>query len=667
MLKPTGYRPPDWQSVSLARNEIHDRYRGYFEVVAEMKRMRKHAYTDVLVDLPEDYADAAAPYALTGFPVLGDYLDRIKGMIAQHEPKAVVAATEPNRDAWKNAAEEEKCLNAIRVMLERSQSRGTFSRALDAQVAFGLSWISLMPDTWAVKQMGEWKRKDGEDADEYMERMRDGLKGRVPLIMRDHDPETVLPFFSDREELTAVVVVTLHSLLDVEMKMGYRRVGNAKDGYGWEGTDGTLFEGTVAPDIGGATESKSVGDSTTGSARTWVEKVTWCDRWYTRTWLDGTLVDEWEHDAGLVPFVPAYGVEGAERDPAFANRGIGYNALPVAQLYAKWMAWVASVARTYAAPTIVGRGDISGQGDGTSAELELPAGRATIWNEDVVKEILAPFTNVQTPVDLRAMLTILDQFIQSVTISDFGRAISGGDLSGYAVVSLQNIQASLLKPIYTSLRRQWEQVFELMRAWIRKCFPDGVRIHGGIEEKVGPDGERMKIRQLIEYGEKQITLNPIEVEIKEGIPQDVMARDQLLMTKHREGFLSLHTTMELMETENVQAEIEEIERDNLRRAPETIAAIVNLALGKVGVRGEAMEQAQNTPARQALQQAMTTYLGGQGGAGNGGPFPANAPTGGVPENQGPGRTNPGGGQMSGPHLPSVGGPQRTPSGGGGMP
>ena len=148
-----------------------------------------------------------------------------------------------------------------------------------------------------------------------------------------------------------------------------------------------------------------------------VEGYGWGDRWGNRgllgcrwwrrwcgvisgvigTWLDGVLVEDWEHGLGMVPFAFAYGSPSIHRDPAFAERGVGYNALRAAQVWARWQARVAESAVKWSRQILVGTSDWEGDDVQRSFSFEDDI---NIFKAGEVDDLKAPFASMHMPIDV---------------------------------------------------------------------------------------------------------------------------------------------------------------------------------------------------------------------------------------------------------------------------
>ena len=663
MRRPQGYAPPGFDEAWEHRQEIAERYRAFHDSVDRQKEMRRHDYDGTFSEMDEEERARAAPYALRGNPAHGDYIDRAVGKVSGNRPEAMVVADALRPKAMDAAGYEERCLNAAFRQISLQQQTDPYELGVDSMIAYGLAVWSVFPDQRVIREMdGDFRRRKGESAKAHMERYEELMGHKVPLVIRAHDPQTVLPFFSDRNELDAMIVVTEHSVLNVSRTMGYKRVHktegvNLKGEWGWE-KGGVLFEPDVPSDIseysGGSGARKRYSSSTAQ-----VEKMVWCDKWMTRTWLNGVLVEEYEHDMGRVPFALARGQIAVDSDPEFAHRSLAYNALPISQAIAKWNARIAETAEMYKKPTVL----FETEQKDLLKSYDWDFGKLIGFRPNSLKNLQMPLATAQTGIDLQRQLEMLEQKFQTTTISDFGKGVDAG-LSGYAVSQLESNQTTTLRPAYANLRRAMADVMELIRAWTRTCFPGGGIVLKGVVETREHEGQRRHVREMLVYGEEHMTGNVIEVEIDEGIKQDQVAAHKALMEESELGYRSKHGAMELMGIDDPAREMERKRLEMLVDSDLTKQAAFELAMKRLGLIQEAVAEQENSPERTAMNDVMRRYMGGPGAQPPPpGSQPVNAP-GGQPINQqlgaGGAPPNPGGAQL---HLPNEGGgPQASPSG-----
>ena len=636
--KPRGWRLPTYGEARYYHQVMRSYYREAHEDIAKRKRALNGDIGDALSVLPADKTANIGKLAQFGIPQYNDYIDRVTGMIIQEEPEPMIIAPGIDKRVQERAALEERALKSWLQGIEAQQNRSPYAQAVHAQVAAGGSWLHLQPDP-ALRAM---KRGDDESPTRHVARAKKLLKERIPFILSDVDPHLVYPFFGDRERLMMVQVQSDHTLMDVELGMGYAPVGdrgnNGRFGH-WRKV--SLGEPQLSNEsVDGDWSSPSYSGEQT------VERLIHTDPWGQIMFLDGIPVERWEHGMGYLPFFPAFGGVSFDRTPRFLYKSIADNALSIARQLVLWNAIRSLVAFQYAFPIGVATG-----GDGSAVQLKY----GEIAMPEDITGIEFPFNRASTPQDLAATFDWLVTQMQQVTLPDYGAAINAGT-SGYAISQLRATTNSVLGPIYTSLNRQWRDVFLGVRAQTEQFFPGGYPLPGVVERM--NDG-RMVRRQL-EYSKARTTDYDLQVEIERGIPQDKIAEHKALMEEVERGFLPRRTAMEFMgRVEDVGTAEQEIILDELRRNPIWRDRIVEMGMAEAEEIDAAMQEQFATPGAQAVQSAGATFLGG---AQNQPALPMNQNAAG-PINQQGQQPNPGGGTRQPRRTPVAAGvPQQTPSG-----
>lgn len=653
--KPAGYAPPTYARV----REIHEVLRRTREPVlykiGEVKKIRRGEWREVIQRIPETYRKMLINPDL---PQVRDMIQRLSGLVAKNPPKPQVLPPSTRDTEVRKAAREEQALSALRIAIEDQQDRPIFEMGIDAQIAWGESWIAVMPD--ATRMDGDdWKRGKDEEPRAYTDRAKRLMaRGGVPIVLEDFDPQTVFPFVGDRQRLAIVIVETEHTALEVELGMGYKAIRN-EDGKtdGWiDMKANTLSEGYVLPadrgnaQIGVVNRDLGFGNTDGSRADTPVKKLMYFDGWTYQCYLDGVLVEQWEHDYGIVPIFPAFGETSSDRDPGWASAGVADAAITIAKHLVLFAAVLQSSALQHGFPTGFIRNPVSNLVDhlGNPLVREIHFGKLNVMG--MGEEIEFPFLNARVNDDFIRYLDYLNTQLEAATLSNFGRAL-GSDISGYSIAQIRAMQLSILSTIISGARRQWRGIFQMFRHIIKTDLPAGVYLPGAVME----DDDGTQYRPIVELRKSDITEFAIEVDIDDSIPQDEVAMGKYAAEMMQAGVWSKRRTQEQTGVENPWEENIEINHDRLVASPAADEATMKLVNALLGERFNAMQQEQASPLDQAIEQAKGTVLGGPGQMQNQGATPMNSGAGGLPLNQQGSSPNPGGGQsINGPPLDSLG-------------
>ena len=632
--KPESYTPPKFEQVTQIATELRRQREPVFKSIEEKKKARRGEWDDVVRHIPAAYRKMLIPPDL---PQLRDMINRVAGLIAKQEPEVEVLPPSGRADEVRKASKEEARLHALRVQIADQQDRDPYAMGIDAQVSWGESWIGVYPDPRRFNDPA-YARGEDEDAEEYSKRYEKAMADiGVPICMEDYDPQTVLPYFSDRERLALTIIESEHAGIDIELGMGYKAVrkddGSVAE---WIKPGTTLSEPYVGQDSRGGSSSpvdtthdrgpSSPSGANLGRA---IRKTVFMDPWTYQCYLDGELVEEWTHNYGIVPMFPALGEQSSDRDPGFKSHGIIDPALATAKQVVMFSAILASNAMQHGFPTPFLKNPSSGLVDphtGQPLTRQVMLGAMNLIGPQ--EEITFPYLDAQMMPDFFKYMDYLNGMLESSTLSNFGKAI-GGDMAGYAIAQIRSMQLSVLAPIYTNAARQWRKIYYFLRFIIGRDFPGGITLRGAIEET--EDGAQY--RPILKYGKEHCTDFSINVHIDEGIKQDEIAERKSAIEMKDAGIWSPRRAMEHVGVEDPYLEDQEIKMHRLTASPAYDETVLKMAVQIATERYEATRQDLSSPFYQAIEQAKQTHMGGAGQFANQGSSPVNALPGGQPIQQ----------------------------------
>lgn len=609
--KPEGYQEPSWDEVGELLEHLKRQRQPVIDRIWEVKRARRGQWDDVIRKIPKSFRQMLVDPDL---PVVRDMIQRVTGLIVKEEPQVQVVPVSIRPPEVAAAAREEAALDAVRRAVEDQQDRATYAMLVDAQAAWGESWLGIFPDPRRWRDP-EYERGEKEDAKDYAERHKKlMLRGGVPLRFVDFDPQTVYPLPTDQEGYGAILVETEHTEYDIRLGLGYRPRRDT-DGKAVEWKRRTLSEPFVLAEA----RQESLADTThdsgaakgsaRGAASTTVKKVIYADCWVTLTYLDGVEVERWEHNWGFIPIIPGFGEQTSDRDPGYQSSGIADAGLAIARQLVMYSAVLASNSMQHGFPTPFLKNPVSGLIDpisGAPLTRQVHLGEINLLGPQ--EEIEFPFLNAQMMPDFFKHMDWLMQQLESTTVSNFGKAI-GSDIAGYAVAQIRAMQLSILSTIYSNAARQWRKALYMIRHITRTEFPGGLYLPGAVEET--DDGQQY--RPVLHYGPEHVTDNPINVVIPDGIPQDQAGQEKLALEKHQSGVWSRRRTMEATGVEDPAAEADEIDLERLLNSPAADQQTWILAMAMAAQRFQATEEQKSSPLMQALAEARAKLLGAGGG------------------------------------------------------
>lgn len=648
--RPADYQPPAWKDVEGLLTLLKRQRQPVIDRMWEVKRVRRRQWDDVIRHIPKAYRKMLVA---ADAPQFEDQIRRLAGLVAKHEPVFEVLPPSGRPPDVAKASREEARLQATRMQIADQQDRDPYAMGIDAQISLGESWLSVWPDPRRFQDPA-FKRGQEEDADEYLERTK-GLmaEGGVPITICDNDPQTVFPFRGDGERLAVCLVETEHQPIEISLGYGYKPVRDA-DGKAleWLKRGHTLSEPYLAQESRSGEGTSGVVDTThdrggrgSGQPEGPVRKVVYMDPWCYQLWLDCVLVEQWEHNWGVVPMFPAYGSQSSDRDPGYQSSGILDPIITVAKQVVYFSAILASNAAQYGFPTPMmknaegGLTDVHGQPLSRSIQL----GELNFLGPN--EELEFPFLKAQMGPDFFRYMEYLSGQMDELGIGGLAKAL-GSDMAGYAIAQIRSQQMAVLAPVYYNACRQWRKIAYFLRWLVRKVFPAGFFLRGAVEES--DDG--VQYRPIMKYGKEHCTDFAINAHIDEGIAQDQMAQDKGAIEKLQAGIWSRRRAMEKTGVEDAEAEAREIHTDRVISSPAADEVVLRLATQIMAERQVALtRQEASSPFHQALEQAKQSYMGGGGQFANQGGEPVNALPGGQPIQQNPPPATPQqGGPMAGP-------------------
>ncbi len=655
--RPKGYSPPNFQKVEELLKELKRERQPVINRIWAMKRARRGDWRYIIQRIPAPYRTYIPDPDL---PVVRDMLQRIVGLITRQEPIFQVTPASGRPPEVHAASKEEARLHALRLTIEDQQDRPVYAMGIDAQVAWGESWIGVWPDP--TRLGGDYEREKGEDAKDYGHRYEKLMaRGGVPIQFVDFDPQGVFPKYS-RERLAMVIIETEHSLTDIDLGLGYKPIGSDGKIVAWhKGTLGEAQvadreespEGSVSAVVDRRTDDDPQGQSAMFPSK--VKKVIYCDSWVCVTYIDGKKAGEtWEHNYGFVPIVPALGEQTSDRDPAWQSAGLADAVLKVAEQLVLQAAIMTASAMRNGFPTAFLKNPAHGI---TQPRGNEPATRPVALGMmnflGPQEEILFPYNQANMSQDFYRNLEWLQDQLENATPSNFGKAV-GSDIAGYAIAQIRNAQLSSLAPVYKNAARQWRKIGYILRHIIRTEFPGGIYLRGAVEET----DTGQSFQPVMKYGPEHCTDCAINVMIEEGIPQDEMSQQKMAIELGQAGYWSPRRVMEKTGVEDPDAEGQEIRDATLRNSPGYAQQVLTLAMALNAERYGMVEEESNDPFKQALAAAKQKVIGARPGAGT--------MSGGQPPNEGglPQNANPGGQpiqQAPPPATPLEGGPTAGPA------
>lgn len=652
--RPDDYRPPEWRDVDDLLTILKRMRQPVIDRMWETKRVRRRQWDQVIRLIPKAYRKMLVA---ADAPQFEDQIRRLAGLVAKHEPVFEVLPPSGRPPDVAKASKEEARLQATRMQIADQQDRDPYAMGIDAQISLGESWLSVWPDPRRLANP-EFKRGDDEGAGEYLERTQKLMAdGGVPITICDNDPQTVFPFRSDGERLAVCMVETEHQPIDISLGYGYKPVKGA-DGKTaeWLKMGHTLSEPYLAQDsrmgeTGGVVDTTHDrgNDGQGRPAAAPVRKVVYMDPWCYQMWLDCVLVEQWEHNWGVVPMFPAYGSQTSDRDPGYQSSGILDPIISVAKQTVLFSAVLAANAMQNGFPTAFLKnpehGLVDSQGRPITRQIQMGEMNLLGAQEDIV----FPFLQAQMMPDFFKYMDYLTGQLDEAGIGGLSKAL-GSDMAGYAIAQIRAQQMAVLAPVYYNAVRQWRKIGYFLRFLVQQVFPAGFYLRGAVEES--DDG--IQYRPILKFAKEHCTDFSINAHIDEGIKQDEMAERKSALEMVQGGLWSRRRGMEKTGVEDAEAENREIDLDRVLKSPAADEVRLRMATQMMAERSVALtRQEASSPFNQALERAKQTYMGGGGQFANQGPEPANALPGGMPMQQSPGMP-----------APQQGGPSAGPPAGG---
>lgn len=654
---PKGYRPPRWREVEPLLKQLKAERRRRIDQIKALKKARRNEWNDTVQKLPAAFRNLPI---VVGDASIPEMIARITGIVAKGDPSFEVLPPSGRMADVHKAAQEEKRLQALFMGIQDQQDRDVFRMGVDAQCAWGESWISVWEDgSYFDDRYKRQESEEGEveDAADYVKRYRKMmLEDGIPIILEDHDPQTVFPLYGKRQRLEKVLIESEHPIYEIQDVFGYEsKIQPGGERAEWSKKmlgDADVPQESRSGSSGDVDITHDLGFTITGdsepSAKT-VKRVVYMDPWCTVVFLDGEKVEQRIHGYGRVNIWPAYGKTTSDRDPAWATQGIADAALVIARQMVLFSAALASNAYLHGFPTGFIRNPSAGVLD---PKTQMPTARPIRLAELNIlgpnEEIEFPFLAAHMGPDFNSALDMLSGKLDSLTLGAFNRALDS-EAAGYAIAQVRSMQLSVLSTVYSSLTRQLKGIAYFLRYLVKTRLKGGVTLPGAVEEN--EDGEQF--RPVLDYSPEDCTDFPIEVHIPEGVSQDQMAERKSALELHQAGIWSKRRTMEETGVDDPAAEQEEISTTRMLDSPMADQIVLTLAQQLIAERTMAVTQATNTPFAQQLEAAKQQVLGnGAGMPINQGAGPMNALPGGQPMQQNPA-----------PDTPLAGGPMTGPTGG----
>lgn len=646
---------PKYDKVKKLLEQLRVQRQPVLDRILEEKRARRNDWNHFRAKLPQAYQKLPI---IIGEAEIPEMIIRIAGLVTKGEPMIQVMPPSGNRADVSKASKEESLLRALFQTIGDQQQRDTWSMGVDGQCAWGESWISMWHEGNYYSE-GALRKADEKGAD-YIKRVNNHMAQEgVPIRLEDHDPMTVFPLWDKRDRLQVLILETEHPYFEIEDVFGYSGVkdsgGNTVD---WQ------RKAIGAPRV---PEDSAVGETGPADVNhdrgTWhgggdqndgqkVKKVVYLDNEVCCVYINGHVVEEWEHKMKRVPCAYAAGKQTSDRDPKFATAGIADSAIDIAKKIVFFESLMASNAFLHGLPTPFVTNPLASEvgPDGSPmGTRQIKIAEMNLLGQG--EEISFPLNEAKLSSDFWQTIDILNGKLSEASLGGFNKALNS-DIAGYAIAQVRSMQMSVLSTLYKNARRQWRDLAYMARHVIKEDLSAGVVLRGAIETT--EDG--VQYRAIHEFGSQHCTDFAIDVEIPEGIMQDEMAERKSAMEMVQAGLWSKRRAMEMTGVEDPAAEDDEIAIDRMLSSDMASQAILDLAYTLVGMRTQSVLQAQNTPFHQMLEQAKQGLLTSAGQPQNQPGQPQNALPGGEPVQQNPAPTvqQPGGPQ-DGPPAGGVGG------------
>lgn len=647
--RPEDYKAPTYKEVVQLLTVLKRQRQPVIDRITEVKKVRRRQWEEVLRIIPKSYRKVLLT---ADAPQFEHQLRLLAGLVAKHEPVFHVLPPSGRPPEVNRAAKEEARLNAVRMQIADQQDRDPYAMGIDAQIAWGESWLGVWPDARCFKHEG-FKRKKDEAPEDYEERVKTLMAdGGVPFRIVDYDPQTVFPFRSDQERLVLCIVESQHQPIEIALTYGYRRAG--KDPETGKTTDWrkvTLSEPYLAMDqaqgLSGVTDpTHDIGvRSDTPPPESAVHKVEYMDCWVYQLYLDGVLVEQWEHNFGVVPMFCAYGAETSDRDPAYQSSGIMDPIVSIAKQVVLFSAILAANAMQHGFPTPFLRNPEHGLVHpitGQPLKRDVVMGEMNLLGPQ--EEIIFPYLSAEMMPDFFKYMDYLSGVLEDTSIANLGKAV-GTEMAGYAMAQVRAMQMSVLAPVYSNAKRQWRKIGYFIRHLTEQLFPAGYYLRGAVEETE----EGVQYRPILKYSKADCTPYTINCDIEEGIKQDEIAERKSAIELGQAGYWSVRRVMEATGVEDPEAEKREIDVDRVLSSPAADEVVLQMAVEMATQRLQASRQDLSSPFYQALEESKREFMGGGGQFQNQGGEPMNALPGGQPMQQNPS-----------PDTPLQGGPTQGP-------
>lgn len=675
--RPRTYEAPDWPAVQHTLERIRKKREKKIADITRIKKARRDQWDHLLNQIPAAWRKMAP---LMGFPDVAEMAQRIAGMISSQEPIVEVMPPSGRVEDVRKAANEESRLHAVRITVEDQQDRSIYAMGIDAQVNWGESWITVLPDPYRAPYADEedaeeaektsaveeaerilgYRRGEKESADSYLKRARTRMAYEgVPLVIEDHDPQTVYPLRVPGGQLKACIIESEHTLHDIETGLGYKAAKGADGKRDWMHQPFTIGVASVPDDVASPTSIVDIdhdnprvdGSSASVESHT-VKRVIYLDCWVVQVYLDGVKVEEWKHGWGLVPCFPALGEQTSDQEDGEDGRSVIEGAVTLASQIIVASATLTANAKLHGFPTPFLKNPDHGMSYDRNFEPPIRKVHHGELNMlGIGEEIEFPFLNAHMGPDFYRNLEMLMNRLEAISIAGWGKDVSP-ETSGYAIAQIRAMQNSILGPIYRNAARQWRKIFAFVRFLVRTFFPAGLWLRGAVETRE-VEGKEFTVVPIVRYAKEDTTDFQINVRIEEGILQDEMAERKSAIEMHEAGAWSMRRVREQTGVEDPVREGEEIDIDRQLKSPAMDQQRLILAMAMAAERYQAT-QSQNTGAfANALAQAKQAVLGAAAGQGNfdvQGGMPVNALPGGQPMQQNPA-----------PPAPQQGGPTQGPT------
>ncbi len=476
-----------------------------------------------------------------------------------------------NQDDFRGTGRDDRLEAAIQTVfwqLRRQKGQDVDSKFVEAVAHYGQAGMKLVyaPQLWRDRP----KRERGEGDAAYNDRVEEWVRQqrRLPLNWSWVSPLEATPIW--REDRLVAVLQENERTADTIYWQGF----NGKPTQEW-------IDAVSRDEHGGAGRRLTVQEYWTEDTVTYA--------------IDGETVSHQRHRYGRVPYVWAYGLSPATRDPKYLGQPMLWDMRGLIPYLDRLLTQKSSAIRQYAWPTAVvqpGPFSVNQDSGQWTREIELDAGGTV---QLLPGEALSFLQWPGSGPDIDAQIRLVMGMLQTVGISDPAMGVGEGQ-SGYAISQL--IQATRMKfgPIQRHCEAAFEELIQLLLDIVENLMPWPLYAY--------PDGDT----SLLRLGPQDIRgQRQVRVKLTPTLPTDRYANSSRVIAEYRSGLLSEREAMDQLGVEDPQAMQLERTWDELKHRPPFQQAIEEMALQAFGIEMQKQQKQQGQGAmtdENALQQLV---------------------------------------------------------------